>query len=214
MASGSSQRASRDSLPLYNQTQYHGGLAEDFINVQPMPMNDEKSQDFRPEFGDSRGSVNYMPPPFPPPSWRDEGEKPTFWKRHGRKIKVMLSLVFMVLVSAALLFPVFKYRQTEDWTEEETPEISHQQLTYHVFLWLFVSWTNLLLWWGFANWMPHGFRFLAGIFNPGQQKYWRTLKFMTPAVTLLGAAIGNYISYVIVGFSRSIRVIYMLKHHS
>ena len=148
-----------------------------------------------------------MPPPFPPPSWRDEDEKPTFWKRHGRKIKVMLSLIFMILVSAVLLFPVFKYRQTEDWTEEETPEISHQQLTYHIFLWLFVSWTNLLVWWAFANWMPHGFRFFSGIFNPGQQKYWHTMKFMTPAITLLGAAVGNYIAYVIVSYSHSIRLV-------
>ena len=204
MASGSSRRASRDSrdsLPLYNQTSYHGGLAEDFINVQPMPINEEKSGDFGQQYENSRrNSVNYMPPPFPPPGWQEDEEGATFWERHGRKIKFIVAFILMVSISAALLYPIFLYRETEDWTEEETPEISDRQLKFHTFLWLFISWTNLVFWWALASLMPYAFRFFAGFFNPGQAKYWHILRFMIPAVTMLGGAIGNYIGYVMVRF--------------
>ena len=201
MASGSSRRASRDSLPLYNQSQYHGGLAEDYINVQPMPINEKEEGSFgRQEYGSTRSSINYMPPPFPPPEWRDDDEKETFWHRHGKSIKFAVGFMLMVLISGALIYPIILYRETEQWTEEETPEISDRQLKFHIFLYLFISWTNLVLWWGLAHAFPHIFYFFSGIFNPGQQKYWHILKFMVPAITLVGGAVGNYVAYVIVSF--------------
>ena len=164
-----------------------------------MPINEKEGEDFaRQDYSSSRGSINYMPPPFPPPGWQDDEEKESFWRRHSGKIKFTIGFIIMVAISAALLYPIFLYRQTEQWTEEETPEISERQLKFHIFLWLFIAWTNLVVWWGLASAFPYIFYVFASVWNPGQAKYWHILKFMTPAVTLMGGAVGNYIAYVIV----------------
>ena len=194
--SSSSSRASRDSLPMYKTQNL--GLASDYINVGPPPTNDIKQEEYQTQVGSSRSSINYLPPPFPPPGFNEEEVKPSFWKRHGHHIKWTLGFVTMVLICAALLYPVFKFRTTEQWTEEETPEMSDRQMQYHIFLWLFISWINLLFWWVVASAFPHVFRFVAGFVNPGQQKYWHIFRYMNAAITLLGGSIGLYIAYVIV----------------
>jgi hypothetical protein len=197
MAGGSrSSSSSHDSLPMYKTQNL--GLANDYISVGPQGMNDIKQEEFQQTFASARNSMNFQPPPFPPPGWHDEEVKQSFWQRHGHRIKLLFAFVFLVLVSAGLLYPVIRYRETEQWTEEETPEISQKQLYYHIFLWLFISWINAAIWFAIATAFPHVFRIVSGILNPGQQKYWHIFKFMIPAITLLGTALGVYISYVIV----------------
>ena len=197
--SSSTSRASRGSLPRYS-IPGNGGLSDElFVNAGSLPVKEAGGFDSTQPDYQARASINYLPPPFPPPPWTDSQEpKRSFFRRHKKLIGWIAYLFLICTITAGLIYPIIAFRETEAWTEEETPEISHKQLVWHVFLWLFTSWTCLI----FSNLcisiFPHVFRIVAGWVNPGQQKYWRIFRFMKMGVTFLGGAVGTYISWAIV----------------
>ena len=194
---GRSSSGGQDSLPMYKTQNL--GLAGDYINVGPSTMDESKQE---PEYASTRSSAHYQPPPYPPPDLiRSSDDNQSTWQRHGHRIKLFFGLAIMVGVAAALVIPVIALRPTEDWTEEETPAQSKKQLDFHIYVWLFISWTNLLLWFFLAIMFPYIFKFIFGFLNPGKAKYWHMFRLMRTAITFLGASIGCYIAYIIVSLN-------------
>ena len=200
--SSSTGRASRGSLPRYSMPG-SGGLSDElFINPGSLPVKEaggfESLQtDYQAE------SSNYMPPPFPLPSWSESQEvRQSFFRRHKKLIGWIAYCFLICAITAGLIYPIVAFRETEAWTEEETPEISHKQLVFHIFLWLLTSWGCLIFSNICINIFPHAFRIVAGLVNPGQQKYWRIFRFMKMGVTCLGGAVGTYASWAIVSLPK------------
>lgn len=196
MATGRRRSSSggQDSLPMYKTQNL--GLAGDYINVGPSTINEVKHE---PEYASARSSAHYQPPPYPPPGHNEASDdKQSIWQRHGHKIKLVFSLAMMVGVAAALVIPVIALRPMEDWTEEETPAQSKKQLEYYIYMWLLISWANLLLWFFSGVIFPYIFKFISGFLDPGKAKYWHIFRLMRSAITFLGGAIGCYIVYVMV----------------
>ena len=188
-----SSNGSQDSLPMYKTQNL--GLAGDYINVEAPVMNDIKQE---PEYASTRASSHYHPPPYPPPGFNSTEETPSAWQRHGGKIKAVFGLALMIGVGVGLGVPIIKLRPGEDWTEEETPDQSQQQLDYHLYLWLFISWANLVFWVFIAMIFPYVFKFMASFLNPGQAKYWHILRMLRSGIVFVGGSIGCYVAFCIV----------------
>ena len=192
------------SLPKHNPTgstsslysSHPSSLSSEYINIAPSPSKPEDRGQTFPESGDvnARPSITYLPPPFPPPSYDPTvAARLSFLQRHRRFMKIMVYLLMLILVTAALMVPVFLWRGR--WAEERK---GTDDLRLHLSIWILASWgffmlSNLLI-----NLLPYGFRVFARLFNPGWIKYWRVFRFMRFASTMLGGVLGTYCSFVYV----------------
>lgn len=180
-------------------TSHPPSLSSEYINIAPSPMKpEEKSHMFEEEGqGTARASVNYLPPPFPPPGWDPAATaQQSFLRRNSRFIKIVAYLIILILVTGALTVPVIL------WWGRSAAELkgSDDAPLFHLALWILVSWaffmfSNLLI-----NLLPYVFRLMARMFNPGWVKYWRVFRFMRLAATMLGGTIGTYCSWVYVSY--------------
>ncbi|MCJ1477830.1 hypothetical protein MMC13_006503 [Lambiella insularis] len=176
-------------------TSHPPSLSSEYINIAPSPMKpEEKPYMFGEEGGAAaRASIAYLPPPFPPPGWdpATTAQQP-FLQRHRRFIKIVAYFVVLILVTGALTVPVILWwgRSATELKGVDGPPL------FHLALWILVSWaffmfSNLLI-----NLLPYVFRAVARIANPGWVKYWRVIRFMRFAATMLGGTIGTYCSWV------------------
>jgi hypothetical protein len=195
-------------------------LTNEYINIAPSPFKeDTKNMMFaEEETVTSRTSVNYLPPPFPPPGWDPKvtAQQP-FMKRHRKLIAVLLYILTLLLITAAFVAPVVYFKIHHEESEKLNKRGSKEKdagsdkdkdggkdkgqgkdLHYHFALWLLVSWAFLAVSNIFINIIPYAFRIVASWVNPGWVKYWRIFRFMRLAVTLLGGVVGCYLSYVYV----------------
>ena len=176
--------------PLYYPP-YEGPMS-DYITIEPVSFKEtEKSR----RVGEGRAtasqpSINYLPPPFPPPGWVDKPEtRQSFSHRHRKLISISKYLFIIAFFTIGFTTPllVFHYRHTR-----KERQINVQ---YHLCIWLLITWGSACVSNMFINTLPYIFKFLVQWINPGHVKYWRIFRFLRLAVTLLGAAIGSCISF-------------------
>ena len=182
--------------PMYLPS-HQGGLTTDYINVEPAYFKETgDGQSFTTATNStSRSSITYLPPPFPPAGRVDNTDgRQTFAQRHRKSIAVIRYLTVMLLVTVCFVAPVVLFGDVKQ-------EKDKKNLRYYLSLWLLITWGCACVSNVFINLFPYVFRFVAGWVNPGHVKYWRIFRFMRLSVTLLGAAVGAYVSFIFVSSS-------------
>ena len=145
-----------------------------------------------------RSSINYLPPPFPPPSATTHSSiRQTFAQRHRKVLAIVKYLVTLIIITVAFATPVAIYRGREKSKDLQ------KDVRYHLLLWVLISWLSTAISNISITLFPYLFKFIARWVNPGHVKYWRIFRFMRLAVTLLGGAIGTYVSYTYVSIDAS-----------
>jgi hypothetical protein len=147
---------------------------------------------------EAKFSPDYQPPLFPPPEIKYEPEKVkvSFGQKHRRFIKVCRYIFVIVLVEGLLAIPVVIYDKDSEGFDWDT-DYAHNFM-YWFFLWLCIAWGSCAVSKIGANLLPHVFRWIASYVNPGHRKYWRILRFMRKAFTMLGGSIGTIVSFNVV----------------
>ena len=186
---------SSSNPPLYYPS--HEGPVSEYITIEPISSKETgESQIFGTDGIDtSQPSINYLPPPFPPPGWADKSNSlQPFSQRYRKLIRITKYLIVVAFITAGLATPVLisHYRHT---TKERQKDVR-----YNVYLWLLITWGSACVSNVFINVFPYLFKFVAQVVNPGHVKYWRIFRFLRLAVTVLGATIGSYISFELVSF--------------
>lgn len=187
-------RKSLSSNPPIYLPSHQGGLTADYINIEPASFKEtEDGQSFATTTNNTlRSSITYLPPPFPPVGGVDNTAiRQTFAQRHRKSISVVRYLTVLLLLTVCFVAPVVLFGDVEQKKDKKN-------LRYYVSLWLLITWGCACISNVFINLFPYMFRFVAGWVNPGHVKYWRIFRFMRLSVTLLGAAIGAYVSFVLV----------------
>ena len=197
MALSSHKPSSSGSNPPRYDASRQGSVSSEYISITPPSLKGNGEPPTFPVDGSNslHSSINYLPPPFPPPSVGRSPILQTFSQRHRKAIAIIKYLVILVVVTIAFATPVAIYH-----IREKTKNLQ-KDVRYHLLLWTLISWLSAAISNIAITLFPYLFKFIARWVNPGHVKYWRIFRFMRLAVTLLGGAIGMYVSYTYVSFA-------------
>ena len=188
--------SANSSPPRYNASR-QGSVSSEYVSITPPSLKGTGDPTaFATDGSNSlRSSINYLPPPFPPPSTSQPNTRQSFSQKYRKAIAIVKYLVTLVVVTISFATPVAIYHVREGSKNLE------KDVRYHLLLWILTSWLSTATSNVSITLFPYIFKFVARWVNPGHAKYWRIFRFMRGAVTLLGGAIGTYISYTYVSLT-------------